>query len=269
MRRRLDTELVRRGLAKSRTQASELVSAGVVSVDGHTASKPATQVDGAQAVTVVDRDQERYASRGGIKLAGALDAMGSQAPSIQEVVCLDAGASTGGFTDVLLRRGARLVHAVDVGYGQLAWQLRNHPKVNVMERTNVRYLMSGDLTPAPALVVADLSFISLTTVLPALIAVSTAQAHLLVMVKPQFEVGRQALPAGGVVVDPAARAGAVRKVTRSAQDLGLGALAVVPSPLPGPSGNREYFVYLAKNQTGLSDQELSAGIEQATSGELA
>jgi len=269
MRRRLDTELVRRGLAKSRAHASELVAAGAVTVDGRAASKVATQVDGAQAVNVTDPDQDHYVSRGGVKLAGALDALGQQAPTIADEVCLDAGASTGGFTDVLLRRGARLIHAVDVGYGQLAWRLRNHPKVNVMERTNVRYLMAGDLQPVPALVVADLSFISLTTVLPALAAVATPQGHLLLMVKPQFEVGRAALPAGGVVVDPEARAGAVAKVTQCAANAGLGTLAVVASPLPGPAGNREYFVHLVKGHAGLSDAALSASIGRATQKEVA
>jgi len=245
------------------------VAAGVVTVDGRTASKAATQVDGAQAVSVTNPDQERYASRGGVKLAGALDALGPDAPTIADAVCLDAGASTGGFTDVLLRRGARLVHAVDVGYGQLAWRLRNHPKVNVMERTNVRYLTAGDLQPLPRLVVADLSFISLTTVLPALTDVATTEANLFLMVKPQFEVGRHALPTGGVVVDPEARAGAVAKVTQCAARAGLGTLAVVASPLPGPSGNREYFVYLAKGRTGLSETALSAAIGQATQKEVA
>ena len=269
MRRRLDAELVRRKLAKSRSHALELVASGAVRVDGQLVAKPASQVDGAQAVTVSPSDLDSYVSRGAYKLSGALDALAEQAPTIQDAICLDAGASTGGFSDVLLRRGASLVHAVDVGYGQLAWELRNHPAIRVLERTNVRYLQFGDLEPVPQLVVADLSFISLTTVLPALIAVSGPQAHLLPMVKPQFEVGKQALPSGGVVSDPAARARAVWRVASAALDLGLGVLGVVASPLPGPSGNWEFFLHLAKSLAGLTPDQIKEAITTVTLGEVA
>ncbi|MCL1897607.1 MAG: TlyA family RNA methyltransferase [Micrococcales bacterium] len=268
MRRRLDAELVRRDLARSRAHALELVAAGAVTLDGHVASKPATQVDGAQALVVKTEQADLYASRGGDKLAGALQALGSSAPTIKDQVCLDAGASAGGFTDVLLRRGAALVHAVDVGYGQLAWQLRTNPKVLVKDRTNVRHLQPGDLKPQPQLVVADLSFISLTTVLPALSAVATPSAHLFTLVKPQFEVGKKALPAGGVVKDKAARAGAVWRVAQAASDLGLATLDLVESPLPGPSGNHEFFLHLAKSSQGLSATEIKATIMQVTGGDL-
>jgi 23S rRNA (cytidine1920-2'-O)/16S rRNA (cytidine1409-2'-O)-methyltransferase len=246
MRRRLDTELVRRGLARSRAHATELVTAGAVKVDGRLAAKVASQVDGAQAVTVdaPDAGATAYVSRGGVKLAGALDRLGAQGPVIEGAICLDAGASTGGFTDVLLRRGAAMVHAVDVGYGQLAWSIRQDPRVKVMERTNVRYLVKGDLEPAPGLVVADLSFISLTTVLPALVQVARPEAAYLLMVKPQFEVGRADLPSGGVVRDQALRRRAVENVVAAATGLGLTLAGTAESPLPGPKGNVEHFVYL-------------------------
>lgn len=189
---RLDTELVRRQLAPSRNQAAALISDGKVKVDGQVVTKPARQVNPAQAILVSQDQGPNYVSRGAHKLAGALDILAQR--GIEATVagrqCLDAGASTGGFTDVLLRRGAARVTAADVGYGQLAWSLQSDPRVNVMDRTNVRTLAAGDITPAPTLVVSDLSFISLTLVLPALVAVADAAADFLLMVKPQFEVGR-------------------------------------------------------------------------------
>jgi 23S rRNA (cytidine1920-2'-O)/16S rRNA (cytidine1409-2'-O)-methyltransferase len=277
-------------LARSRAHAAELIAAGVVTVDGQAATKPASQVDPAQAVEVGSEDagDQAYASRGAHKLLSALAALGRAAPAIDGVVCLDAGASTGGFTDVLLRRGAALVHAVDVGYGQLVWRLRQDPRVNVVERTNVRFLEPGDLEPAPSLVVADLSFISLTQVLPALAAVTTPRARFLLMVKPQFEVGKRALPAGGVVTSPDDRAGAVWRVAQAAQALGLAVLAVARSGLPGPKGNVEFFLDLGKagalagdpgdgagevagevvGGVGLSGQALIEAIERETAGHL-
>lgn len=246
-RARLDVELVRRGLARSRQEAADLVAADRVRVDGAPAAKTASQVDASQAVVVLEAaDQPRYASRGALKLAGALDALGLAAPTVAGRRALDAGASTGGFTDVLLRRGAAHVVAVDVGYGQLVWALRQDPRVTVMDRTNVRLLRPEDVTPPPELVVADLSFISLTLVLPALVAVAAPTADYLLLVKPQFEVGRERLGAGGVVRDAALRAGAVRTVAHAAAELGLRTAAVVASPLPGPSGNVEYFILLRR-----------------------
>jgi len=246
--RRLDAELVRRGLARSRGQAAELVAAGRVAVGGTTATKPATQVDpSAPIVLSADGDDPGYASRGGHKLAGALDALSdrpSGAPPVAGRRCLDAGASTGGFTDVLLRRGAASVVAVDVGYGQLHWSLRTDGRVTVLDRTNVRDLLPEQVAPAPHLVVGDLSFISLRLVLPALVRCCAQDADLLLMVKPQFEVGKQALGPGGVVRDPGLRAGAVLDVAGAALDEGLGVLDVVASPLPGPSGNVEYFLWM-------------------------
>jgi 23S rRNA (cytidine1920-2'-O)/16S rRNA (cytidine1409-2'-O)-methyltransferase len=243
---RLDTELVRRGLARSRQDAADLIAARRVLVDGAPVAKPASQVDPAQAVVLADAaDEPRYASRGAVKLAGALDALGDRAPVVAGRRVLDAGASTGGFTDVLLRRGARSVVAVDVGYGQLAWHLQQDPRVTVLDRTNVRDLRPEDVAPAPDLVVADLSFISLTLVLPALAALAAPDATFFLLVKPQFEVGRERL-AGGVVRDPALHSAAVRTVADAAAGLRLCTWAVVPSPLPGPSGNVEYFIGLRR-----------------------
>ena len=244
---RVDAELVRRGQARSRQEAADLIEARRVLVDGAPVAKAATQVDPAQAIVVKDADDDpRYASRGALKLAGALDALGPAAPRVQGRRALDAGASTGGFTDVLLRRGAAHVVAADVGYGQLAWRLRQDPRVTVLDRTNVRSLRPEDVAPAPELVVADLSFISLTLVLPALAAVAAPDADFFLLVKPQFEVGRERLGAGGVVRSAELRAEAVRSVCAAAADLGLQTWAVVASPLPGPSGNVEYFVGLRR-----------------------
>ncbi|UFU05057.1 TlyA family RNA methyltransferase [Ruania halotolerans] len=246
-RARLDAELVRRGLARSRQHAAELIDGGRVLLDGSPASKPATQLDPARPVRVLDASDgtPEYVSRGGHKLAGALDALGAAAPQVSGRRALDAGASTGGFTDVLLRRGVAHVVAVDVGYGQLAWELRTDERVTVMDRTNIRAIDPETVQPQVDLIVGDLSFISLTLVLPALVAVATPEADLLLMVKPQFEVGKDRLGAGGVVRDPALHAEAVRTVVRAAAEHGLALRAVVASPLPGPSGNVEYFVHLS------------------------
>src|SRR5690606_9965945 len=211
------------------------------------AGKAATQVETAHPVVVrEDPDEPGYASRGGHKLAGALDGLGEAAPAVSGRRALDAGASTGGFTDVLLRRGAAHVVAVDVGYGQLVWQLQNDDRVTVMDRTNVRTLTPEAIDPPVDLVVGDLSFISLTLVLPALASVTSPDADLLLMVKPQFEVGKDRLGAGGVVRDPALHVDAVLGVVEAAAGLGLGLRAAVASPLPGPSGNVEYFVHLRR-----------------------
>jgi 23S rRNA (cytidine1920-2'-O)/16S rRNA (cytidine1409-2'-O)-methyltransferase len=242
-------------MARSRVHAAELIDQGRVAVDGVTVAKAAAQIAPAQALAVAaaPSGEPEYASRGGHKLAGALDVLGSVddgAPPISGAIALDAGASTGGFTDVLLRRGAAHVTAVDVGYGQLSWRLRTDPRVTVRERTNVRFLADGDIDPPPGLVVADLSFISLTTVIGALAAVAGPAAHFLLMVKPQFEVGKDALPAGGVVRDPAQRAEAVARVVAAARDVGLYLHHVVRSPLPGPSGNVEFFIHVTRDREG-------------------
>jgi 23S rRNA (cytidine1920-2'-O)/16S rRNA (cytidine1409-2'-O)-methyltransferase len=254
-RARLDAELVRRGLARSREQAAAVIAEGRVRVGGLVATKPATGVDPAASVTVEAPAGEEYVSRGGHKLAGALDVFATSRPplEVQARRALDAGASTGGFTDVLLRRGAAHVVAVDVGYGQLAWPVRTDPRVTVLDRTNVRDL-TQDLVGTPVgLVVADLSFISLTTVLPALRAVATGDADYVLMVKPQFEVGRGNVGSGGVVRDQALRAGAIRTVAAAALTHGLGVRGITASPLPGPAGNVEYFLWLAAGAPPLDD----------------
>jgi 23S rRNA (cytidine1920-2'-O)/16S rRNA (cytidine1409-2'-O)-methyltransferase len=244
-RRRLDAELVRRGLARSREHAHQLVVDGRVRVAGGTATKPATQVEEAAALVVVEAATgPDYVSRGAHKLIGALDRFDPAGQMVVGRWVLDAGASTGGFTDVVLRRGAAHVIAVDVGYGQLAWSLRSDERVTVMDRTNIRGLTVQDLPHRPDLVVADLSFISLRLVLGVFAAVVAEGADLLLMVKPQFEVGRDALGSGGVVRESALRESAVLDVARSAWDVGLGTAGVVASPLPGPSGNVEYFLHL-------------------------
>jgi 23S rRNA (cytidine1920-2'-O)/16S rRNA (cytidine1409-2'-O)-methyltransferase len=259
--RRLDAELVRRSLARSREQAAKLVQEGRVSVSGSVATKAATQVDPAVAIVIkADSDDPGYASRGGHKLAGALDHFTGLAVAGRR--CLDAGASTGGFTDVLLRRGAEHVVAVDVGYGQLVWALQQDPRVSVLDRQNIRELRPEQVAPAPDVVVGDLSFISLRLVLPALIACAAPEADFALMVKPQFEVGRDRLGSGGVVRDPAIRADAVRSVATAAGELGLGVRGVVASPLPGPSGNVEFFLWLHRAAPPLDDTDLARAIEE-------
>lgn len=262
---RLDTELVRRGLARSREHAASLVAAGRVTVSGRQAVKSATQVVPAEPIVVAeDSSDPSWASRGGLKLEGALadfDAAPGGGPTVTGRRCLDAGASTGGFTDVLLRRGAATVLAVDVGYGQLAWTLRTDPRVVVHERTNVRNLTPDQVAPAPELVVSDLSFISLSTVLPALRAMAAPDADLVLMVKPQFELGKSRLGSGGVVRDPVLRATAVREVAATAAGLGLGVRGVTASQFPGPAGNVEYFLWLHADAAALFEDDLAGAIE--------
>ena len=242
-RMRLDAELVRRGLARSRDQAAELIKTGRVLVSGQAATKAATAVDPAAPLLVTaDVGDENWASRGAHKLIGALEAFPDVVVAGRR--CLDAGASTGGFTDVLLRRGAREVVAVDVGYGQLIWRLQNDERVHIFDRTNVRTLTPEGIGGPAELVVADVSFISLSLVLPALVACAASGADLVPMVKPQFEVGKERLGAGGVVRDPQLRAAAVAEVAAAAGRLGWGVAGVVASPLPGPSGNVEFFAHL-------------------------
>ena len=259
-RLRLDAELVRRGLARSRDQAAELIAAGRVEVSGAAAAKAATQVAVDAAIMVRQGGAEPgYVSRGGHKLAGALAAFGDL--TVVGRRCMDAGASTGGFTDVLLSAGAAEVVAVDVGYGQLAWSLRNDPRVTILDRVNVRGLLPEQVAPPPALVTADLSFISLALVLPALAACAAPDADFVLLVKPQFEVGKGKVGAGGVVRDPELRQSAVAGVAAAAEGLGLGVLGVTASPLPGPSGNVEYFLWLRRGAPALDKAALRQAIE--------
>lgn len=242
-RLRLDVALVDRGLAESRSRARALVMAGQVSVDGAPARTAGQGVREDQTITVDDGGLP-YVSRGGVKLAGGLDAFGVDPMGL---VALDAGASTGGFTDCLLQRGARKVYAVDVGYGQLAWPLRNDSRVVVLERTNARYLTRDQIPEPVDLVTADLSFISLAKVLPALVEVSGPGAAFVVLVKPQFELGPDRVGKGGVVREDAARAEAVDLVARAARQLGLDERGRRDSSLPGPKGNLEILLHLVKS----------------------
>ncbi|OPF70578.1 16S/23S rRNA (cytidine-2'-O)-methyltransferase [Streptomyces antioxidans] len=286
---RLDAELVRRKLARSREHASQLIAAGRVTIGGAVATKPATQVETSAAVVVIEDDSDPdYVSRGGHKLAGALCAFSEeyrkgagagQAPGAHPAtgagaaglkvagrVALDAGASTGGFTDVLLRAGAARVLAVDVGYGQLAWSLQSDERVSVHDRTNVRELSLERIGGKPVdLVVGDLSFIPLGLVLPALVRCAAPDADLVLMVKPQFEVGKERLGSGGVVRSAGLRAEAVRTVAGRAAELGLGVLGVTASPLPGPSGNVEYFLWMRAGAPALDPADVDRAVAEGPS----
>jgi 23S rRNA (cytidine1920-2'-O)/16S rRNA (cytidine1409-2'-O)-methyltransferase len=260
-RSRLDAELVRRRLARSREQAAELIAAGRVAVAGHTSVKAATQVGHDAPITVAQASSgSGHVSRGGRKLEGALAAFGGLVVAGRR--CLDAGASTGGFTEVLLGAGAGHVVAVDVGYGQLAWSLRSSPRVTVLDRVNVRYLTPAQVAPPPALVTADLSFISLTLVLPALAACAAPDADFVLLVKPQFEAGKGNVGPGGVVRDPRQRAAAVTSVAAAAHGIGLGVAGIAASPLPGPSGNVEYFLWLRRGAPPLAHAALEQAIAE-------
>jgi 23S rRNA (cytidine1920-2'-O)/16S rRNA (cytidine1409-2'-O)-methyltransferase len=240
---RLDALLADRGLFDSRTRAAASVLAGEVLIgdDRRRAAKPGQMVD--DAITVSVDERPRFVSRGGVKLSNALDALGLDVTGRQ---ALDVGASTGGFTDCLLQRGAAHVVALDVAYGELAWSLRQDARVTVLERVNARAITPQDLPYRPDLVVADVSFISLTKVLPAVLACVADAWDALVMVKPQFEVGRERVGKGGVVRDVGLRREAVAMVAEAAQELGASVLGLAPSGLPGPKGNLETFLWLAE-----------------------
>jgi 23S rRNA (cytidine1920-2'-O)/16S rRNA (cytidine1409-2'-O)-methyltransferase len=257
MKTRLDAELVRRGLARSRESAIKLIDEKLVLVSGIPATKAATQVDGQTSITLKET-KDAYVSRGGFKLEGAIQSFPEI--NIAGKIVLDAGASTGGFTDVLLKNGAAKVFAVDVGYGQLAWELQNDERVKIFDRVNIRNLTPEQLGERVDLVVADLSFISLKLVIPALISVSKSDTDYLLMVKPQFEVGKDKLGSGGVVREIALRKLAVLEVAKVAYDLGVGCLGVVASPLPGPAGNVEYFLWLKANAPALIEVDLDHAI---------
>lgn len=270
---RLDRALVARGLARSRTHAQALIDAGDVTVAGIVVSKPAHEVGDDAVVTVASSDS--YVSRAAHKLAGALDACPEL--SVEGRLALDVGASTGGFTQVLLERGARRVHAIDVGHGQLAPSIAGDPRVVAVEGLNAR-----ELTPAhlggdtPDLVVADVSFISLTLLVDPLVRTCAEDADLLLMVKPQFEVGRERLGKGGVVTRPQDRARAVAAVAASLRTAGLDLHRVARSPLPGPHGNVEFFVWASRTWQArdrgrerpqpLTESLVNAAIEEQTGG---
>ncbi len=257
---RLDAELVRRGLARSRRRASELVASGQVNVAGTPAIRPSQQISLGQAVEVLG-DQDRYVSRAAHKLLGALDAIDRLSPGrlvISGRRCLDVGASTGGFSQVLLERGAASVLALDVGHGQLAPGLATDRRLVVREGVNARDLTLADVGAPMDLVVADLSFISLTLVVGALLQVTASDGSLLLMVKPQFEVGRDRLGATGVVGSAELREEAVRGVAAAAAERGAAVLGVLPSVLPGPAGNREYFLWLVPGALAGSTRDAAA-----------
>lgn len=242
-RRRLDAELVRRKIARSREQAREMIKSGRVTVGGFKAHKPASIVEPEVSIKVEEAEEDKWASRGAHKLLGALAAFDVD----MNGRILDAGASTGGFTDVCLEHGAQEVLSVDVGYGQLLWRLQNDDRVTVLDRTNIRNL-TLELTDGPCDgMVGDLSFISLRLVLPAIVDCLKDGAWLLPMVKPQFEVGKERLGSGGVVHSPELRKEVTREVAEFALSLGLSMHGAVASPLPGPSGNVEYFLWLEKD----------------------
>ena len=241
---RIDCLLVERGLVTSRERARRLVMAGDVLVAERPVTKPGAEVPADAPVRVRGGDAP-FVSRGGEKLAGALDAFGID---VAGRAVLDVGASTGGFTDCLLQRGARRVLAVDVGYGQLAWRLRQDARVFVRERTNARALAPGMLPETPELATIDVSFISLTLVLPAVATVLAPDASVLSLVKPQFEAGRGQVGKGGVVRDAAARSGAVGRVREAAERLGFSVRGEAESVLPGPKGNREVFLWLSRSR---------------------
>jgi 23S rRNA (cytidine1920-2'-O)/16S rRNA (cytidine1409-2'-O)-methyltransferase len=256
VRRRLDTELVRRGLVASRARAVELIEGGRVTVGGAPARSAARQVDGAEAVAIVAAANE-FVSRGGHKLRRALDEF---AIDVTGRRVLDAGASTGGFTDCVLQAGAATVIAVDVGRGQLAWSLRNDPRVTVMERTNLRDLEAGAIGAPADLVVVDVSFISLRLVAAALLALATPEADFVLLIKPQFEAGRERVGKGGVVRDPAVHRDVVAEVVADLDAAGLGVTAVIPSPLRGADGNVEFLARAARGAATVTEEALDHAV---------
>ncbi|HLT37131.1 MAG TPA: TlyA family RNA methyltransferase [Enhygromyxa sp.] len=238
---RLDKLLVDRGLCDSRTRAQALILAGEVVVGEHAVTKPGTSVDVDAPLRLKGGPTNPYVSRGGLKLRAALDGFPI---AVAGAICLDVGASTGGFTDCLLQAGAARVYALDVGYGQLAWKLASDPRVVVMDRQNIRKLEPGQIPEPIDLAVADCSFISLTKVLPHLPALLRAGADVVALVKPQFEVGRERVGKGGIVRDDQARHAALANVEAAAREVGFTVRAHLESPVPGRDGNREWLLWL-------------------------
>jgi 23S rRNA (cytidine1920-2'-O)/16S rRNA (cytidine1409-2'-O)-methyltransferase len=257
-KRRLDTLLAERGLYESRSRAAAAVMAGDVRVGERRAHKPGEMV--AEDASLAVAAKPPFVSRGGVKLANVLDAF-AIAPAGRRA--LDAGSSTGGFTDCLLQRGAEAVIALDVAYGELHWSLRRDPRVIVIERRNARDLDAAELPFAPDLIVADLSFISLTKVLPALLAAAAPRFDCLALVKPQFEVGRELVGRGGVVRSAEHRRAAMLTVARRARETnGVEVLGFASSGLPGPAGNRESFVWLAEAGRGAAIEDLEGAARE-------
>jgi 23S rRNA (cytidine1920-2'-O)/16S rRNA (cytidine1409-2'-O)-methyltransferase len=245
MRSRLDVEMVRRGLAESREIAQRLIMAGRVRVNSRPAAKPDIRVEATVEIDVIGAASE-YASRGAYKLLGAIDHFGV---NIKGRLALDVGASTGGFTDVLIRRGAARVIALDVGYGQLADRLRQDARVTVIDRCNIRYVAIGELPYRPDLIVVDVSFISLRLVLPAVTTLAAAPAEIIALVKPQFEVGKGKVGKGGIVRDESLRANALAEIMEFATGIGLKSVGSVESPIAGAAGNHEYLAMFRYERT--------------------
>jgi 23S rRNA (cytidine1920-2'-O)/16S rRNA (cytidine1409-2'-O)-methyltransferase len=263
VRRRLDAELVRRGLSTSRQRALEEIGAGRVLVGGLPARSAARRVAADESISV-SGEGPRFVSRGGDKLAAALEEFDVAVPDRH---ALDAGASTGGFTDCLLQAGAAHVVAVDVGHGQLAWSLRTDPRVSVLERTNVRYLTPEDIGGRADLCTADLSFISLSVCAPALARCTTDDAALVLLVKPQFEAGRAQVGKGGVVRDASVHRLVLRRVRDGLAAEGIAATAAMPSPLRGADGNVEFFFHARRDSAWtVGDDALDAAVDRARTG---
>jgi 23S rRNA (cytidine1920-2'-O)/16S rRNA (cytidine1409-2'-O)-methyltransferase len=240
---RLDQLLVQRGLADTRTKAKALVMAGVVEIGHARADKAGQLIDPSVSLSIKQKPTP-YVSRGGLKLEAALKDFDL---NVRDQVLLDVGASTGGFTDCLLRHGARRVIALDVGYGQLNWKLRQDPRVRVIERMNIRHAAPEDLREAISGAVIDVSFISLRLVVPRVSALLTARAFIIVLIKPQFEAGRGQVGKGGVVRDPALHQEILHRLQAFSEDLGWTVQGLVPSPLLGPKGNREFSMHLSRS----------------------
>lgn len=238
---RLDMLMLEKGLVKSREEAQGLILAGRVMVNEETVNRPGQGLSHESAIKILG-DHCPYVSRGGLKLQEALVAFQIV---VENKIALDVGASTGGFTDCLLQRGARKVYAVDVGYGQLAWKLRNDPRVILLEKTNIRYLRPEDLPGKVDLATIDVSFISLVLVLPAIKNLLHSPGQILALIKPQFEVGKGEVGKGGVVKDQNKHQEVIQKITAYAEGLALVPQGVIQSPLKGPKGNLEYFIYLS------------------------
>lgn len=250
-RKRLDQRVVEAGLVENRSRARALIMAGRVRVDDRPVDKPGAPVAESAALTLTGEDLP-YVSRGGLKLEAALREWNVPVAGGR---CLDVGASTGGFTDCLLRHGAAHVHAVDVGYGQLAWSLRNDDRVTPLERTNIRYLASDALPHPVDLVTIDTSFISLRIVVPAVLPFLSESASILALIKPQFEVGKGQVGKGGVVRDPAQHEAVIAILTEFFETLGLHRRGLIPSPIFGPKGNREFIIHLAPGKKPVEPED--------------
>lgn len=257
MRERLDVLLVKKGLAPSREKAKAIVMAGSVLVDGQREDKAGTMVS-TEAEITLKSGTLRYVSRGGLKLEKAMDCF---AVALDGKICMDVGASTGGFTDCMLQNGAAKVYSVDVGHGQLDWRLRNDPRVVCMERTNIRYVTPDDIAEPPSFVSIDVSFISLTKVLGPVRALMAEQGDIVCLIKPQFEAGREKVGKKGVVRDPKVHEEVIRRVADYARELELHVLALEFSPIKGPEGNIEYLLHLAKRPAGGAGEPDAAGLD--------